>query len=730
MSSSGSTVQARKEGQHTAVSLVADVRSIQPGAHFTVGLLMRMSPGWHTYWQNPGETGLPTEIRWKLPEGFTAGAIEWPLPEKQIERGDVLTYGYAGETMLLIPFSAPSALPPGLPVKIAASVSWLECKNSCVPGKASLSLTLPAAAAQPAPDNVSLFARFRALVPARYAGPIRVTLDAGSGVVGLRLRIPQDMIPPSATVDFFPMEFPGAPSGRASAALQGDVVTVTIPLTVQPPIDSARSLHGVLVVKAPRDKSATGSPVRSSSDIRITLSPGTMASLSAPRAAEQKGGLLDRQFTIATEGNRQPLILYLAFAFIGGLLLNIMPCVLPVVALKIFGLVKMAGDTPARIKKLGWSFSAGILSSFLLLALIVILLQAAGQQVGWGFQFQEPLFVIAMCAVVFAFGLSLFGVFEIRLPAKAMEGVGTVLQKQEGGSGYAASFSEGVFATILATPCTAPFLGTALGFAFSQPPWAILVIFAVVAAGMAIPYVLLTANPAWVRFLPKPGAWMETAKQIMGFLMMATLLWLLYVLGKEIGVEGIVWTGAFLLTIGLACWMIGRFLTLSATRIRALVIWAIALVLNAGAYMLFISPLLQASDSVNASAPGSATEAGGLVWESFSPEKLEAHFRDNRTVLLDFTAEWCLTCKVNEKTVLSDPDVVNKIKASGIVTVRADWTSRNPDITRLLSKFGRSGVPLYVLFPAGRPSEPIVLPEVITGSLLMGAVDSATAKGG
>jgi thiol:disulfide interchange protein DsbD len=305
-----------------------------------------------------------------------------------------------------------------------------------------------------------------------------------------------------------------------------------------------------------------------------------------------------------------------------------------------------------------------------------------------------------------------------------------VLQKPRGG--YGASFAEGVFATVLATPCTAPFLGAALGFAFSQPAWAILLIFATVAAGMAVPYLLLTAIPAWVRFLPKPGMWMETAKQLMGFLMMATLVWLLYILGREVGVEGMAWTAAFLLTIGFVCWMIGRFLTLEATRGRALTVWAIALVLTGAGYLLFIAPVVRSGDASGAaSASGEgAQERGGLLWEPFSTGALETHLRENRAVLVDFTAEWCLTCKVNERTVLADRDVVEKIRTAGIVTVRADWTNRNPDITRLLAKFGRSGVPLYVLFPAGRPSEPIVLPEVITSAVIMEAVDRAIAKNG
>ncbi len=710
---------ARDLRAHTTVTLHADVRSIQPGSRFTVGVLMKMDPGWHTYWVNPGESGLPTEIQWKLPAGFTAGTIEWPLPEKHTETGDILTFGYSGETMLLVPLTAPASLTPGTQVSLSAEVSWLECEKTCVPGKTSLTLTLPVSAAAPAADNTGLFDKYRAEipVPARVDG---ITVSATpAGVLTLTAPLPDAAS--SSPVDFYPAVVPGVPAGRVTATREGSKVSVAIPLTVSPPADSAAPLRGVLVFTDAAGK-------HRAEEIALSVPPGTLKSLAAPSApAGSPGSLFDRQFTVAAQGDQRPLLLYLAFAFVGGLLLNVMPCVLPVIALKIFGLVKMAGDQKTKVRRLGLSFSAGIVVSFLVLALLVIILQAAGQQVGWGFQFQEPLFVIIMGAVVFAFGLSLFGVFEVRLPARAVEGVGTVLQKREGGSGYGASFSEGVFATVLATPCTAPFLGTALGFAFSQPAWAILLIFATVALGMAVPYILLTARPAWMKFLPKPGQWMETAKQFMGFLMMATLVWLLYILGKQLGVEGLVWTVAFFLVIGLACWIIGRFLTLDASRARAYAVWAVALVLVMAGYVLLVAPVLREQTLVadTSGISGAAEEHGGILWEPFTAGGLEAHLRDNQPVLLDFTAEWCLTCKVNEKAVLSSKEVVDKIRSSRIVTMRADWTNRNPEITKLLAKFGRSGVPLYVLFPAGRPDEPIVLPEVITSSIVIDAVDRA-----
>ncbi len=703
---------------HTKVTLLANSGTIVPGKAVTAGFLLRMDPGWHTYWKNPGEAGLATEIKWKLPPGFVAGPVEWPLPEKQTEEGDVVTYGYADETMLIVPITVPSDVTPGTKVTFSADVSWLECKSSCVPGSASVQIELPVSASSGEAAHKDLFDKYGARVPPPHteSDNLRIRIQAVSKTINIDAVLP--FAPSPGTIDFYPEVIPNAQLSRPVIHLNGTTAGITLTVTPYERIDSAVSFHGVLVF-------AGGGHERKGVDVGIQLPATFFSSVDGGAGGTSTRSILDQQFSTTTTGLQGSLLLYLFLALVGGLLLNIMPCVLPVIALKIFGLVKMAGDDPRRVRKLGWTFSSGILVSFLVLASFVIILQAAGQRVGWGFQFQEPLFVIVMATIVFAFGLSLFGVFEIRLPTRALEGVGNVLQKHEGESGYAPSFFEGVFATILATPCTAPFLGTALGFAFAQPWWGILLIFATVAVGMALPYILLTSKPTWMKFLPKPGAWMETAKQFMGFLMMATLLWLLYVLGKQLGMEAIVWTGAFLLTVGLACWIIGRFLTLSSSRARAVVIWLIAGLIVVGGWWGLLGDVMAARDVLEAgvSEPSAPSNHGGITWEGFSRTKLESLLDEKTPVLIDFTAEWCLTCKVNEKTVLSDPDVVSKIKESGIVTMRADWTNRNPEITALLSKFGRSGVPLYVVFPQGRPTEPIVLPEVITKSILLDAVE-------
>ncbi len=719
------------KAHHTKVSLLADVTSIQPGTPFTVGVLMKMDKGWHTYWQNSGETGLPTEIDWTLPKGFAAGPIQWPLPHKYNESGDVLTYGYEDETMLLAQITPPPVLSAGTSVTLKATVSWLECEKLCVPGSASVSLTLPVRSSTPEKAHQELFKKYRRMVPQPLAAMpgFAWKSEAKNSTVSLELIAEgnkQFVFQANAVPDFYPYPNDSLAFGRTKVAVDGSRASLTIALTAYEKVSGPFTMHGVLVYQFAGEEKTAGV-------IEIPLSREFCAGirLEGEEEAATESSLLDRSFTtVETAGGEYSLLLYIVFAVIGGMLLNIMPCVLPVIGLKIFGLMRMAGHEPAGVRRLGWFFSFGILASFLVLALLVIILKAAGEHIGWGFQFQEPLFVIAMCSIVFAFGLSLFGVFEINVPlVGAVARVGGTGEERNAGKGYLSSFSEGVFATILATPCTAPFLGSAMGFAFSQPAHVILLLFASVAFGMALPYLVLTTKPNWMKFMPKPGEWMVTAKQFMGFLMMATLVWLLHVLGSQLGMEAVIWTAAFLLFVGFACWLVGRFATLTASRGKYLGTWAAAVLVVAFGFYLFIGDVLKARDILlntavaNATAPSS--EVDDIAWQPFSLELLESHLKANRTVFLDFTAEWCLTCKVNEKTVLADKAVVETFKKNNVVPMKADWTNGDATITRLLQKFGRSGVPLYVVFPAGKPHEPIVLPEVITTGIVLSAIEKA-----
>jgi len=397
--------------------------------------------------------------------------------------------------------------------------------------------------------------------------------------------------------------------------------------------------------------------------------------------------------------------------------LNLMPCVLPVISLKIFGFVQHAGQSRRRILRSGLAFVAGIFAWFIGLALFLILLKTAGREITWAFQFTNPLFVVAMSAVVLVFALNLFGVFEVSLPQFANRGVlGWTARTGDSGS-----FFQGVFATILATPCTAPFLGPALGFAFTQSGFVILAMFLAIAAGMSAPYVLLSAQPAWLRLLPKPGTWMVHVKQFMGFLLLATLLFLLAVLGAQRGVEAITWTACFLLALSLACWMKGAFLTPLATTLTRAVVLTLMLVLVIGSGFYFIG-----NKFTNARVSQNPPQLTG-DWRPFTPESLEAELTAGRAVFVDFTAAWCLTCKFNEATVLESAAVRDAFQRRGIVKFKADWTNADPVITKILKQFGRPGVPLYVLYPAGKSAKPIVFPELLTQSIILDKIETTPA---
>jgi thiol:disulfide interchange protein len=396
--------------------------------------------------------------------------------------------------------------------------------------------------------------------------------------------------------------------------------------------------------------------------------------------------------------------------------LNLMPCVLPVISLKIFGFIQQAGQSRQKILRSGIAFAAGIFAWFIGLALLLIALKAAGRQITWGgFQFTNPYFVLALSVIVLVFALNLFGVFEISLP----QGVTRGLLSSTSGQHEAGSFFQGLFATVLATPCTAPFLGTALGFAFAQSPAIILLMFVAIATGMSAPYLLLCAQPAWLRFLPKPGPWMLHVKQFMGFLLLATLLFLLYVVGAQRGLEGAIWASCFLLVISVACWMKGAFVlpTASVAKRTVVLVLMLVLVLASGVYFIGGKFHLANIASADSRLPGD--------WQAFTPERLQAELDQGHFVFVDFTAAWCLTCKFNEANVLETSAVREAFQRHAIVKLKADWTNGDPVITKLLQQFGRPGVPLYVLYP-GKSDQPIVFPELLTKSMLLEKLETTS----
>jgi thiol:disulfide interchange protein/DsbC/DsbD-like thiol-disulfide interchange protein len=662
-------------------SLLADVDAVVPGKPFTVGLLLRMVPNWHTYWKFPGDAGIPTEIKWKLPPGWKAGEIQWPIPLRLSEPGDILIYGYHDEVLLLQEITPPATLSDPK-VQLPADANWLVCEKICIPGSAKLQLDLPVVA-QNAPANEEIFSRYRRSLPQSWPGAKVASASWKRNGPELQLSVETAVLADYPVVDFFPLPegnvVVGHPKTERGA---GGKITFRVPIETE---DQKLSTLNGLVVFGENENG----PGRNA----WLLTGNSSAAVISSSAPLTSGGIAK----------------FLLFGFLGGFILNLMPCVLPVISLKIFGFIQHAGQDRRRILRSGLAFIAGIFAWFIGLALVLIVLKSAGREITWAFQFTNPYFVLGMSAIVLVFALNLFGVFEIALPQFANRGLLGWTARE----GDAGSFFQGVFATVLATPCTAPFLAPALGFAFTQSGWMILLMFVAIAAGMSSPYLLLSAQPAWLRVLPKPGPWMLRVKQLMGFLLLATLLFLLWVLGAQRGVDAILWASCFLLALSIACWMKGSFLVPTASLTARLLVLVLVLALVLGSAWYFIGEKFRATKLVSsADAPAQGD------WQPFTPQRLENELNQGHAVFVDFTAAWCLTCKFNEASVLESSAVRDAFQRHGIVKIKADWTNADPAITKILKQFGRPGVPMYVLYP-GRNAEPFLFPELLTQSLIL-----------
>ncbi len=674
--------------KHVVASLVPEVASVAPGRAFTVAVRLRMDEGWHTYWRNSGDSGMPTSVEWRLPEGFSAGGLEWPTPER-IDVGGIISFGYHGEIWLLAEIAVPKDWS-GSEAVIGAKVGWLMCKEECIPGEAEVEIRLPRGDGAVDPARAAGFAAARSALPRPVADAgWEVGAFAADGAKAVILRIaPSGAAPVPDKLYFFAAESPLVDHAVAQAPVaRGGARELRLPLS--PAAEGLpERLIGVLA--------AEGGAVRAIEiDVPLVKSapPGGAGAATAPK------------------GEDIPVGLALLFAFVGGLVLNVMPCVLPVISLKVFSFMRQGGERPAAVMAHSLVFSAGVVVSFLALAGLLLGLRAAGQAIGWGFQFQSPLFVAAMCAMVFVLSLSLFGVFVI---GGSLMGAGSGLAAKEGMAG---SFFSGVLATTLATPCTAPFMGAALGFALAQPAAVTLAVFAALGAGMAAPYLLLAANPALLKLLPRPGAWMETFKQFTGFLMMGTAVWLLWVFGATRSPHAVVMLVAYLLLLGLGCWLVGQFASPVRGAASKALAWSGAGALAVAGWLWLVVPAATAG-----AERGGLTEDGGIAWRPYSAESLREALATDKPVFVDFTAEWCLSCKVNERVALEIAPTRRLFRELGVIALKADWTARDPAITRALESFGRSGVPLYVYYPPGKRDAPVVLPEVITPGIVRRAI--------
>jgi thiol:disulfide interchange protein len=660
-------------------SLVADTVEVEPGRPFTIGIRFKLEEGWHLYWRFPGDSGAAPQVEWELPPGFEAGPVQWPLPHLLRAEGDLFTNVYEDEVLLPVEVRPPGGLP-NAPFVLKAKLKWYVCKETCLPGAEEVSLQLRAGKAAPA--NEELFSKWRGRLPELGPAPFKTVWKRTQA--GWQVAVRGDGI--NEKMELFPIP-PTGQMAEHPERLSVGVGEVAFLVRASEPALSAKGWSGLVVLNF-GDESRKGWEVR------------------------ETGGATGAQPDPETTGQQLPqggLIGVLWAAFLGGLLLNLMPCVLPVIALKILGFTQQAGQEPKRVFRLGLSFCAGVFAFFLVLAGAVIGLKAAGSGLNWGFQFQNPWILTGLTSAVFVFGLNLIGVFEITLSGGANAALSSLAGKQ----GHAGAFMHGAFTTLLGTSCTAPYLGVTLGFAMSQPAPVVVSIFLTIGAGMSLPYLVLTSNPTMLKFLPKPGLWMERLKQLMGFVMLSVAAWLLGVLGNARGLEAISGACAFLLVLGFCCWLLG------VLRNRALAL-SVALLLAAGGFFLFLYTPLR-------TGPAHARTTASDGWEPFSPERLLAERTAGRPVFVDFTADWCVNCKVNERVALNRPEVLAAFEKRGVVKLKADWTSDDPVVTAELKKFGRASVPFYLLYAPGA-SEPQVLPSLLTPGIVLSALEALPTK--
>ncbi len=693
---------------HTQVRLILSADTAKPGDTVWVGVDMQMEPGWHTYWKNPGAAGMATKIEWQLPPGVTAGEIQWPLPEK-LPPAEVTTYGYNDEVVLLVPLKLAADLKPGQ-LDLKAKVSWLECKEACVPGKGDVEATLSVGTETKPSADAATIDSWKVKTPQtssrlpfsawweKPASDDTRPLIIGYGPMDTDTNIKYD------SIDFFPYASDDFEIQSATEILSAFSADSHLRKTVKKYSgDWPKEISGVFILENSRAETGieVKLPVSNQAPVNgtVSITPVT-AAVSAPPA--------------------QPLWQMLLYAIIGGLILNIMPCVLPVIALKILGFVGESRSEPRHVRKLGLVYALGVLVSFLVLAAVVIGVKAAGHHAGWGMQFGSPVFVVCLTTLVTLVALNLFGVFEVTLSGRALDAAGGLASKH----GAAGAFFNGVLATALATPCTAPFLSIALGFAFAQSASVILLIFLAVGIGLAAPYVVLSWNPAWLKFLPKPGAWMEKFKIAMGFPMLATAVWLFNLAAGSYG-KSVLWLGIFLVVVAFAAWIFGEFV--QRGRARKGLALAIALVLLVGGYAYALESQLHWRKPMAAKeTTGSLKESTeGIDWQRWSPEAVAQARADGHPVLVDFTADWCLTCQVNKKTSIEIPAVRAKLKEINAVALLGDYTRFPDNITTELNRFNRAGVPLVLVYPKDATQPPIVLPEILTPGIVLDALDRA-----
>ena len=704
-SASGAAAQT----PHVVADLVAETASAAPGRTLTVALHQVIAPGWHTYWRNPGDAGQPTMLSWALPPGWRAGSIAWPAPERFLA-GPIMNYVYTREVYLPVILEPPADARVGQTVRLKANATWLTCKDVCIPEQAALTLDIPIQAGPAKPDpRGSAVALTVGRLPKPAGLAARFRLDGGA----LLLAVTGGALKGIAPDDGYFFPYDGTAIEQASAqhvARTAKGLTLTLPAGYgfshgRPPAE----LAGVLSVAGEA--------------FEITARPDAAhaAALAAtPRSAPPAGARPDATSikTLPPAALSPPassglsLLAALPLAFLGGLILNLMPCVFPVLSMKAAALARHL-DAPARARGEGLAFLAGVVGSFLALAALLIAARAAGQAVGWGWQLQSPVVVGALVLVLFGAGLNLSGVFEAGL---SLQGLGSEAAARTGGLAGAAL--TGVLAVVVAAPCTAPFMAPAIGWALTQPPIAALLVFFSLALGLAAPFVLVSFSPALFGRLPRPGAWMDGLRKVLAFPMYGAAAWFAWVFALQAGDAALPRLFAAVLALAFAafCWGVGQ----RAGRTGLPRAAALAALLGAAAALAGVStaPAVAAAASASAGSGPAAPQP----WSAARVASLRA---GGHPVFVDFTAAWCVTCQVNERTALAGRDVADAFARTGTVYLKADWTRPDPAITAALASQGRSGVPLYLVYGPKSPG-PVILPQLLTGGVIVRALDAAS----
>ena len=691
------TLAAPVKTERVEAELVAAKTALVPGEPLTVALRLTMQKGWHTYWQNPGDSGLPTTLEWKLPAGISAGRIEWPAPHA-LPAGPLVNYGYDGEVLHLVQLTPQQTLATGAPAVLRARADWLVCKEVCIPEGADLELALPVdKTAAPDPRWGAPIAAARAALPRPLEG-WKTTAEGKGATIDVRLVPPAGAGDPGALQFFSFAESRIEPSALQRTRREGDAYVLTLPVSYNLAGSPGR-LAGVLT-------SANGlSPSVRAATVDVPIAGAVRA---GAKPALGTAPVLNLDSPPAESG--LSLALAIAFAFIGGIALNLMPCVFPVLSLKVLGFATH-NDSKAALRKEAFAFAAGVVVTFVALGLVLAALRTAGEQLGWGFQLQSPAVVTALAALFFVIALNLSGVFEFAQIAPS--GIAELTAKNR----TVDALVSGVLAVLIASPCTAPFMGAALGYAISGSTIVTLVVFVALGIGMAIPYVTLALLPGWRRLLPRPGPWLLRFKQVLAFPMYATVIWLAWVLGAQRDNDAVVRLLLALLCLGFALW------TWRIVRTGGARPWGIAGVAALAGSAALAWPLFTAdADAAQSAASTRRVPAGDADWQPYTPARVADLAASGRPVFVDFTAAWCVTCQVNKRLVLNTRDVRAAFAQKNVALVRADWTRRDPDITRALSALGRTGVPVYVLYPPG--GKPVLLPEVLQQQTVLEAISS------